>query len=304
MRQFTFWALLFSAIALGTAQNTQDNGKTREQGHYNISKFRQLKQELATPNGYRTASGAPGHEYYQQKADYKMDIVLDDEKQRIYGEETITYYNNSPDALEYLWVQLDQNIRAPDAKTKDVKAGGPSTYYNPKKFTEEFLGKPFDGGFKIDFVKDLDNGDLNYTINGTMMRIDLNSALQSGEKTSFRIKWWYNIPNHVVDRARSGYEHFEKDGNNTYIIAQFFPRMAVYNDVEGWQNLQFLGSLLTEHGYGVGIAQDGAAALEFVRTRVEEFLGGGSESVAYLHADICRRELQIEIDAAKFAGSR
>ena len=90
-----------------------------------------------------------------------MDIVLDDEKQRIYGEETITYYNNSPDELEYLWVQLDQNIRAADAKTKDVRAGGPSTYYNPKKFTEEFLGRPFDGGFKIEFVKDLDNRDLS-----------------------------------------------------------------------------------------------------------------------------------------------
>ena len=244
MRHFGFLVALFAAVALGNAQDApkaQDDTKTREQGHYNISKFRQLKQELATPNGYRTASGAPGHEYYQQKADFKMDIVLDDEKQRIYGEETITYYNNSPDELEYLWVQLDQNIRAADAKTKDVRAGGPSTYYNPKKFTEEFLGRPFDGGFKIEFVKDLDNRDLNYTINGTMMRIDLNSALESGDKTSFSIKWWYNIPNHVVDRARSGFEHFEADGNNTYIIAQFFPRMAVYNDVEGWQNLQFLG---------------------------------------------------------------
>ena len=232
-------AVLFSVA--GYAQESPETVKKPEQGHYNISKFRQLKQELATPNGYRTASGGPGHEYYQQKADYKMDIVLDDERQRIYGEETITYYNNSPDALEYLWVQLDQNIRAADAKTNDVKAGGPSTYYNPKKFTEEFLGQPFDGGFKIEFVRDLKDSDLRHTINGTMMRIDLNSVLQSGEKTSFKIKWWYNIPNHVVDRARSGFEHFEQDGNNTYVIAQFFPRMAVYNDVEGWQNLQFLG---------------------------------------------------------------
>ena len=241
MKKITLWVIALAITAIGNAQTTSNAEKEAQQGHYNISKFRQLKQELATPNSYRTASGAPGHEYYQQKADYKMDIVLDDDNQKIYGEETITYYNNSPDALDYLWVQLDQNVRAADARTKDVKAGGPSTYYNPKKFTEEFLGKPFDGGFKIEYVKGLDGADLQHTINGTMMRIDLPSVLESGDKISFNIKWWYNIPNHVEDRARSGFEHFEKDGNNTYIIAQFFPRMAVYNDVEGWQNLQFLG---------------------------------------------------------------
>jgi len=241
MKKITLWIVALSIFTIGNAQNETNTAVEQQQGHYNLSKFRQLKQELATPNSYRTASGAPGHEYYQQKADYKMDIVLDDDKQRIYGEEIITYYNNSPDALDYLWVQLDQNIRAADSKTNDVKAGGPSTYYNPKKFTEEFLGRPFDGGFKIEFVKDLNGSDISHTINGTMMRIDLESSLQSGDKTSFKIKWWYNIPNHVIDRARSGFEHFDTDGNNTYVIAEFFPRMAVYNDVEGWQNLQFLG---------------------------------------------------------------
>jgi len=230
-------ALLFSVMSFGQEKNT---GEEKQQGHYNISKFRQLKQELPTPNVYRTASGAPGHEYYQQKADYKMDIVLDDENQRIYGGELITYYNNSPNDLEYLWVQLDQNIRAPDAKTEDVKAEGPAAYYKPKKFIEEFLGEPFQGGFHIDYVKNTEDGDLSHTINGTMMRIDLPEPLKSKDHISFRIKWWYNIPNHVVDGGRSGFEHFE-DGNNDYVIAQFFPRMAVYNDVEGWQNLQFLG---------------------------------------------------------------
>ena len=241
MKNLSLAIFLSFSFVLGFAQHHQVKKDVKQQGHYNISKFRQLKQELATPNSYRTASGAPGHEYYQQQADYKMDIVLDDEKQRIYGEETITYYNNSPDELEYLWVQLDQNVRAADAKTKDVKAGGPSTYYRPQNFTQEFMGKPFDGGFKIDFVKDMSDKDMKHTINGTMMRIDLGEKLAPGEQTSFKIKWWYNIPNHVLNRARSGFEHFEKDGNNTYIIAQFFPRMAVYNDVEGWQNLQFLG---------------------------------------------------------------
>jgi len=239
MKKITFLVTFLLISAYNFAQET--NKEEKEGGHYNISKFQQLKQELATPNSYRTASGAPGHEYYQQKADYKMDIILDDESQKIYGEETVTYYNNSPDDLEYLWVQLDQNIRAADAITNDVKAGGPGVFYNPKKFTETFLGKPFDGGFKLDYVKDTNDKDLTYTINNTMMRIDLPTVLKSGDNTSFKIKWWYNIPNHTINRSRSGFEHFEKDGNNTYIIAQFFPRMAVYNDVEGWQNLQFLG---------------------------------------------------------------
>ena len=239
MKKITILIVILFAGLTSFAQETAVE-REKEQGHYNISKFRQLKQELPTPNSYRTASGAPGHEYYQQKADYKMDIILDDEKQRIYGEEVITYFNNSPDNLEYLWVQLDQNIRAPDAITNDVKAGGPATYYNPKKFTEEFLGKPFQGGFNIDYVRNAEDGEMNYTVNGTMMRIDLPKIMKSGEKVSFKIKWWYNIPNHVIDGGRSGFEHFE-GGNNNYVIAQFFPRMAVYNDVEGWQNLQFLG---------------------------------------------------------------
>ncbi|MFD1316875.1 M1 family metallopeptidase [Namhaeicola litoreus] len=241
MRKTLFLTLLSGILALsGFAQ--EEKPAAREQGHYNTSKFRQLYQELPTPNNYRTASGAPGHEYYQQQADYKMDIVLEDEKQRIYGEETITYHNNSPDDLDYLWVQLDQNIRAADAKTQDVKEGGPGVFYSPEKFTQSFLGKPFDGGFKIDYVQNMTGGKLPYTVNGTMMRVDLPTTLKPGANTSFKIKWWYNIPEHTVDRSRSGFEHFPKDGNNTYIIAQFFPRMAVYNDVEGWQTLQFLGT--------------------------------------------------------------
>ena len=229
--------LLISFTSFGQETKVKEE---KAPGHLNISKFRQLKQELPTPNTYRTASGAPGHEYYQQKADYKMDIILDDENQRIYGEEVITYFNNSPDELEYLWVQLDQNIRAPDAITNDIKAAGSASYYNPKKFTEEFLGEPFQGGFNIDYVRNTDDAEMNYTVNGTMMRIDLPEVMKSGDKVSFKIKWWYNIPNHVIDGGRSGFEHFE-GGNNSYVIAQFFPRMAVYNDVEGWQNLQFLG---------------------------------------------------------------
>ncbi len=207
----------------------------------NQSKFRQLGQELPTPNVYRTAAGAPGHEYYQQKADYQIDITLDDENQKISGEETITYTNNSPDPLEYLWVQLDQNMRAINSTTQQIKKGGIQ-----EKMTYNSLKKSyfydFDGGFKIEYVKTTEGGEIPAIVNNTMMLIPLDQPLKSGESYSFSIKWWYNINNRMDIGGRSGYEYFEEDENYLYTIAQFFPRMAVYNDVEGWQNKQFLGS--------------------------------------------------------------
>ncbi len=235
----------FSSLLLMTSFSIwaqEDAEAPREGGHTNQSKFRQMYQEFATPNSYRSASGAPGPNYYQQQADYEMDIVLDDEKARIYGEETITYFNNSPDELEYLWVQLDQNRRAKDSKSPLRNGNGVSMAYQTGQFAGEFMNQPFDGGFNIDFVKDNNGKPLPYTINQTMMRIDLPESLASGSQVSFSIKWWYNIPDHTVNRARSGYEFFKEDGNRAYVIAQFFPRMAVYSDVEGWQNHQFWGS--------------------------------------------------------------
>ncbi|MGB5238944.1 MAG: M1 family metallopeptidase [Flavobacteriaceae bacterium] len=214
----------------------------RAPGHLNQSKFRQLYQEFATPNAYRSASGAPGPQYYQQQADYKMDIELDDQNARIYGEETITYHNNSPDDLEYLWIQLDQNVRSKDSKSALRNGNGVSMAYQTGQFAGEFMGQPFDGGFNIENVNDATGSPMPYTINQTMMRIDLPKTLKSGSQISFEIKWWYNIPDHTIKRARSGYEYFKEDGNRAYVIAQFFPRMAVYSDVEGWQNHQFWGS--------------------------------------------------------------
>ena len=212
-----------------------------EQGHINENKFRQLYQEFSTPNQFRTGSGAPGPAYYQNEADYKMDIELDDRNQKLTGHETITYHNNSPDVLEYLWVQLDQNIRSKDAVAKLKDGNGIAPISQPGGFVDEYMKESFDGGFNITEVS-ANGRPLEHLITNTMMRIDLPQPLQPGEKFTFDIGWWYNINNHVTDRARSGYEHFPKDGNNAYVIAQFFPRMAVYNDVEGWQNYQFWGN--------------------------------------------------------------
>jgi hypothetical protein len=223
------------------AQETEV-GKETMQGHYNTNKFKQLNEELPTPNAYRTASGAPGFAYYQQQADYDMHITLDDKNQRLYGEATVTYTNNSPDPLDYLWIQLEQNRKKPNSLSEKVSGDGPALGYRPQRYVEDFMGKPFDGGYKINYVKDSDGKPIAYYINETMMRLDLDKSLQKGEQMTFSIKWWYNINNYMVNRGRSGYEHFNTDGNNLYIIAQFFPRMAVYNDVEGWQNMQFLGT--------------------------------------------------------------
>ena len=214
----------------------------KEGGQLNENKFKQLYEEFSTPNKFRTASGAPGVDYYQQKVDYLMDLELDDKNTKLYGEETITYTNNSPDALPYLWVQLDQNIRKKDAPALEKNGSGFQPLTRASSFVKSYMDRPFDGGFTIDYVKGANGKDLPYVINQTMMRINLPSAIQPGGQYSFKIKWWYNINNHVTNRARSGYEYFPEDGNRAYVIAQFFPRMAVYNDVEGWQNYQFWGN--------------------------------------------------------------
>ncbi|WP_159799559.1 M1 family metallopeptidase [Flavobacterium sp. MK4S-17] len=220
----------------------QEAPTKKEIGNYNNNRFSQMYDIMATPNMFRTASGAPGPAYYQQQADYKIDVELDDKNTKLFGTETITYHNNAPEPLEYLWVQLDQNRRAADSESPLAESDKMNGSYSPTGFSRTYMEQPFDGGFKIEYVKDAKGKPMQYTINKTMMRIDLASPLKPGEKIVFSIKWWYNINNYFVVGGRSGYEHFAKDGNNLYIIAQFYPRMAVYNDVEGWQNMQFWGA--------------------------------------------------------------
>ncbi len=232
--------LVLSLVFVASASFAQQKRKT-QQGHTNTNKFRQLKDVLATPNSQRTASGAPGENYTQQKVDYDMNIVLDDDKKRITGSEKITYHNNSADKLTYLWVQLDQNMRAADSKTPDIQPNRMPRRMSKNRYTKRFEDKPFDGGFKITSVTNADGSKLSHTINQTMMRINLPKPLASGEKFVFNISWWYNINNHRTQGGRSGYEHFAKDGNNNYVIAQFYPRLCVYDNVEGWQNDQFWG---------------------------------------------------------------
>lgn len=225
-----FFGVIFYSMSFLTAQ----------QQPLGSGKFEQLGELLPTPNVYRTASGAPGHLYYQQRADYDIKVILDDTNQKISGEETITYYNNSPDQLEYLWVQLDQNLMSRENNVRKIYP----VSISDDKFDPGDLKRmmsEFEGGFTIQEVRESKGAALPYTINQTMMRIDLPQPLKAGQAYSFNIKWWYNINNRMEVGGRSGYEYFEEDDNYLYTIAQFYPRMAVYNDVEGWQNKQFLG---------------------------------------------------------------
>ena len=202
-------------------------------------KFAQLDQELPTANEFRTASGAPGNHYYQQKADYKMNITIDDETQKLSGTETITYTNNSPDQLNYLWLQLDQNIYDENSETKLIEVEKMEDFKSVGDIRKRFFN--YDGGFKIEQITSTSGQKMRYFINKTMMRIDLDKPLMPKTSVSFQIKWWYNINDRMAVGGRSGYEYFEKDKNYLYTVAQYFPRMCVYNDVTGWQNKQFLG---------------------------------------------------------------
>jgi hypothetical protein len=206
---------------------------------FSQTKFAQLDQELPTPNEYRTAGGAPGHNYYQQKADYKIAITIDDATQKLTGDETITYTNNSPDKLEYLWLQLDQNIYDLQSDTKIIEIEKMEDFKNIGDVKKKFFH--YDGGFKIESITTTSGQKMSFSINKTMLRINLSKPLLPNSSISFKVKWWYNINDRMAVGGRSGYEYFEKDKNYLYTIAQFFPRMCVYNDVEGWQNKQFLG---------------------------------------------------------------
>ncbi|WP_185211510.1 M1 family metallopeptidase [Sphingobacterium mizutaii] len=204
------------------------------------NKFEQLGNLLTDPNIFRTASGAPGAMYWQQKADYVIDVEIDDVNRVLKGSETITYTNNSPDPLTYLWIQLDENEHADNAESKRFDQ---SSLREKMSIGELKSLVPEKKGFGVNIHKVTDgaNKALKYTINYTMMRIDLPTALKPGAKFVLKIDWDYKISDRMVEGGRGGFEHFAKDDNNLYTIAQWFPRMAVYSDFQGWQNKQFTG---------------------------------------------------------------
>ncbi|WP_417392466.1 M1 family metallopeptidase [Gimesia sp.] len=204
-------------------------------------KFRQLEEALPTPNEFRTASGAPGEKYWQQQADYVIDVELDDKLQKVIGSEKITYTNNSPDTLSYLWMQLDTNILSfdSDAHLTDTSSHLGKVGYQSM---QQLLAKEtFDGSMKIAAVRDKEGNPLPYTVIKTMMRIDLPRPLETGQSTQVSIDWSYLVNDSQSRPARTGYEYFEEDKNFLYEIAHWYPRMVAYTDNSGWQHKQFLG---------------------------------------------------------------
>lgn len=234
MKNLMFWLLLLVAFTA--------NAQKKHDPPYVSSKFEQLGEDLPTPNNYRTASGAPGHEYWQQKADYKIKASLNDETQTITGTETITYYNNSPDELKYIWIQLDQNLydkNSDTPKTTEIKLGENASF----GLLGAIVSANSEAGYKISNVRDKSGKNLPYSIVKTMMRIDLPQPLKpKGGIFVFSLDWSFKVIDLKKQFGRSGMEYFEKDGNYVYQIAQWFPRMAVYYDVQGWQHKQFLGA--------------------------------------------------------------
>ncbi len=229
-----FYILLFAIISITSVaqQTTAPNWQ---------GKFEQLGQTLPTPNEYRTGAGAPGPKYWQQKADYVISVELNDQNQTVTGSETITYTNNSPETLKYLWLQLDQNNQSKGNNTGKIATNTLVDSLAAKTISGTLGLYDFDGGFKIKSIKDISGKALPYTINYTMMRVDLPQPLLAGQKYSFNIEWRYNINDGMTAPERTQFEYFPEDGNYSYVIAQWFPRMCVFDDVNGWQNKQFLG---------------------------------------------------------------
>ena len=237
MKQFSFIFILLVATS-----NFLVAQPLRNAGSNHGNSFEQLDYLLPTPNEYRTASGAPGPKYWQQRVDYDINANLDEVANVLTGSELITYFNNSPDVLTYLWLQLDENIHHPESDNNyDRQSTMQEKITNldllkmtPKEYLNGY-------GLNITQLTDASGKSLPYIINHTMLRIDLPTPLKAGQKFSFKVNWNYKIPDKLTRYGRGGYEYFAEDGNNLYSIAQWYPRLAVYSDFQGWQNMQFAG---------------------------------------------------------------
>lgn len=219
------------------AQNHQNNP-----GSNHGNKFEQLGTILPTPNIYRTASGAPGQGYWQNRADYDITAYLDEDNRKLKGSETVTYYNNSPDQLDYLWLQLDENEHSSINNSGYSASSKLPKQVNSENLKSSELPAADNGlGVNLEKVTDAQGNPLKYVVNKTMMRIDLPKVLKKGEKYTFKIDWNYNISDRMKYGGRGGYEHFPEDGNDVFTMTQWFPRMCVYSDFQGWQNHQFTG---------------------------------------------------------------
>ena len=235
-RLFFIICACFVVLSL-SAQNIENNSASN---HGN--KFEQLGTILPTPNEYRTASGAPGPKYWQQRCDYDIKCDLDETNLKLTGSETVTYYNNSPDILTYLWLQVDENQHS-NVNNANYQNSNAMQKQSTDAALDRTQGEKDDNGFgdKITKLTDVTGKSLHYTINKTMMRIELPIPLKPGQKFVFNVDWNYKISDRMKQGGRGGYEYFPEDGNYLFTMAQWYPRLCVYSDFQGWQNHQFTG---------------------------------------------------------------
>jgi len=240
MKNIAYLFILVSALLLSSttsAQNIQNNPKSNH-----ANKFEQLGTILPDANNYRTASGAPGVNYWQMKADYEIDAILDEQNLEIKASEWVSFYNNSPEPLQYLWLQLDENEHDPNTDSNNFDGSQISAPFTNNDINGLDRRTALAGyGIKIDLVTGPSGNALPYTINQTMMRIDMPSSLMPGKSFRFKVKWHYKIPDRMTIGGRGGMEFFPEDSNHLFTITQWFPRMCVYSDFQGWQNRQFTG---------------------------------------------------------------
>jgi hypothetical protein len=237
MRRIILHVLFLSAMLSLRAQDVQNNPNSN---HGN--KFEQLGTILPTPNEYRTASGAPGPKYWQQRCDYNIKCNLDEQKLRLSGSETVSYFNNSPDELSYLWLQLDENQHSSSNNANYQNGSRLQKMVDDQTINNmERQNQPNDFGDNITKLTDALGKPLKYTINKTMMRLELPEHLKPGQKFIFKVEWNYHISDRMRQGGRGGYEYFPEDGNYLFTMTQWYPRLCVYSDFQGWQNHQFTG---------------------------------------------------------------
>lgn len=237
MKRFTFLLpILFFSVAL-PAQNIQNNP-----GSNHGNKFEQMGSIFPSPNEYRLASGAPGPKYWQQRCDYDIRCELDEKNLKLTGSETVTYFNNSPNELVFLWLQLDENQHSSINNANYQNSNPMSRNMSPVQIDRAQEEKTDNGyGFKITKLTDVAGKPLKYTINKTMMRVELPTVLKPGQRFVFRLDWNYKLADRMGRGGRGGYEFFPEDGNHIFTMTQWYPRLCVYSDFKGWQNQQFTG---------------------------------------------------------------
>jgi|CXWL01.1.fsa_nt_gi hypothetical protein len=235
-----FISCLLIAVCLSTTTSAQNIYNNPNSNHGN--KFEQMGGTFPTPNEYRTASGAPGPKYWQQRCDYDIKCELDEKNLKLNGSETVTYFNNSPDLLTYLWLQLDENQHS-NSNNANYQFSNPiNRQMSPQQIDRNDETKGDNGfGFNILKITDATGTPLKYTINKTMMRVELPTPLKAGQRFVFKLDWNYKIVDRMGRGGRGGYEFFPEDGNHEFTMAQWYPRLCVYSDFQGWQNHQFTG---------------------------------------------------------------